>query len=686
MTEFISPLFSEELSEKFASSIKINKKLISCSAVLGELRGIGQAIPNEKIILDALPLQEAEDSSAIENIVTTQDVLYKERIGLSNLPSEVKEVTKYREAMALGHNLILQDDRVIRISTILEIQKRLLSNNAGIRIEPGTVVGNSHTGEIIWTPPQNYETIKQHLDNLMKYINNGASLHPLVKLALIHHEFESIHPFYDGNGRTGRIINILYLISQGLLRSPILYISRFINHNPLDYYRLLSEVQNGKYAEEWVIYILTAIEMTAKQVIETVNKIIELLKEYKTAIRNKHSFYRQELINHIFYYPYTKREFLARDLNVTRITAAKYLDILADDGILKKVKKGKYSYYVNVGLTDILFNLPSLAIKDNAESYITETTTDTNPPPATPNASTESIAETSTTDTNPPPATPNASTESITETSTTDTNPPPATPNASTESITETSTTDINPPPATPQPIMLNIADNLAKLRQQVNLTLEANSRSADSLLIIAVSKTHPASYIEAAYAAGQQHFAENYMQEAVDKIQQLGSLPLTWHFIGHLQSNKARLAAENFDWVHSVSSLKLARKLNEYRSPTAPALNICVQVNISREDNKSGIIPEEVVAFCAELQNFERLSLRGLMAIIENTDDTAKQKEYFSQMHQLFIAVKQKLAPAKWDTLSMGMSADMISAIEEGATMIRIGSAIFGSRQVSHQ
>ena len=233
---------------------------------------------------------------------------------------------------------------------------------------------------------------------------------------------------------------------------------------------------------------------------------------------------------------------------------------------------------------------------------------------------------------------------------------------------------------------MLNIADNLAKLRQQVNLTLESCSRSADSLLIIAVSKTRPASYIEAAHEAGQQHFAENYMQEAVEKIQQLSSLPLTWHFIGHLQSNKARLAAENFDWVHSVSSLKLARKLNEYRSPTVPALNICVQVNISREDNKSGIIPEEVVAFCAELQSFERLSLRGLMAIVENTDDTAKQKEYFSQMHQLFTAVQNELAPPKWDTLSMGMSADMISAIEEGATMIRIGSAIFGSRQISHQ
>ena len=387
MTDFITPsLFSKEFSEKFASSSKINEKVLACVSVLGELRGIGQAIPNEKIILDTLPLQEAGDSSAIENIVTTQDVLYKERIGLSNLPPAVKEVANYREAMALGHNLILQDNGVIRISTILEIQKRLLSNNAGIRRQKGTVLKNLQTGKTIWDPPQDYEKIMGYFNNLMKYINNGASLNPLVKMALIHHEFESIHPFYDGNGRTGRIINILYLINQGLLHSPTLYISRFINHNRLDYYRLLREVQNGKQQEEWVFYILTAVEWTAKQVIITVNKIIELLKKHKRAIKSKHSFYRQELISHIFEYPYTKIEFLARDLKVTRITAAKYLDILANEGILEKNKHGKFSYYINVGLTDILFNLPSLAIKDNAESYITETVTETNPPPATPNA------------------------------------------------------------------------------------------------------------------------------------------------------------------------------------------------------------------------------------------------------------------------------------------------------------
>ncbi len=386
MTKFINPLFSDNLSKRFVSNSNIIQKLISCSSVLGELRGIGQVIPNEKIILDTLPLQEAGDSSAIENIVTTQDILYKERIGLSNLPPAAKEVAKYREAMEHGYQAVIEDNKAIKISTILEVQEILMGNNEGIRSKPGTIVGNSRTGEVVWRPPQDHEKIMEHLNHLIRYINSDTLLHPLVKLALIHHEFESIHPFYDGNGRTGRIINILYLISQGLLHSPILYMSRFINHNRSDYYRLLREVQNGKNVEEWVVYILTAIEMTAKQTIVTVDKIYTLLKEHKIAIKSKHSFYSQELINHIFYYPYTKREFLVRDLKVTRITAAKYLDILADDGILNKVKKGKYSYYINVGLTDILFNLPSLAIKDDSETYITDTTTDITTHNTTPDA------------------------------------------------------------------------------------------------------------------------------------------------------------------------------------------------------------------------------------------------------------------------------------------------------------
>ena len=367
MTGFISPLFSEEFSEKFASSSKINQKLISCFYVLGKLGGIGQVIPNENITLDTLYLQEAAASSAIENIVTTEDILYKERIGLSNVPLAAKEVAMYREAMEYGYQAILQDNGIIRISTILKIQEILIGNNAGIRRQEGTVIKNLQTGEIILNPPQDYKKIMEYLNNLIKYINSDTQLNPLVKMALIHHEFESIHPFYDGNGRTGRIINILYLINQGLLRMPILYMSRFINHNRPNYYRLLAEVQKGKHAEEWVAYILTAIEMTTKQAIETVDKIRILLLEHENTISSKHKFYSDKLISHIFYYPYTKIGFLVRDLKVTRMTAAKYLDILAEDGILKKVKKGKFSYYINVGLTDILFNLPSLAIKDDSE-------------------------------------------------------------------------------------------------------------------------------------------------------------------------------------------------------------------------------------------------------------------------------------------------------------------------------
>lgn len=230
---------------------------------------------------------------------------------------------------------------------------------------------------------------------------------------------------------------------------------------------------------------------------------------------------------------------------------------------------------------------------------------------------------------------------------------------------------------------MTNILANIKKLHQGVNSILVANSRAPDSVLIVAVSKTHSASYVETAYKAGQTHFGENYIQEAAAKISQLQHLPITWHFIGHLQSNKARLAAEIFDWVQSVSSLKLAKKLNQYRSTTSP-LNICVQVNISREESKFGLIPENVKNFCLQLQDMDNLSLRGLMAISENTADIIKQKENFCQMHDLFEDIRQHLAVPNrdsWDSLSMGMSADMKSAIECNSTMLRIGRDIFGCR-----
>lgn len=229
---------------------------------------------------------------------------------------------------------------------------------------------------------------------------------------------------------------------------------------------------------------------------------------------------------------------------------------------------------------------------------------------------------------------------------------------------------------------MNDLTHKLVDLRQEVKQLASAANQGKE-VTIIAVSKTHPTALIEQAYMAGQRHFGENYIQEAVVKKQELKDLAITWHFIGHLQSNKAKIAAEHFDWVQSIHSLKLASKLNEHRNSSSSApLNITVQINISNEENKSGISPAVAPDFCHGLKELPNLEVRGLMTISENTDSVAKQREYFKQMQQLFIQLGQSQKFPQWDTLSMGMSADMESAILEGSNMIRIGSAIFGPRK----
>ncbi len=258
-----------------------------------------------------------------------------------------------------------------------------------------------------------------------------------------------------------------------------------------------------------------------------------------------------------------------------------------------------------------------------------------------------------------------------------------------------------------------NIQNNLEKIRQQVAEHIAQRNSQADDDLgknatasnissptaspiisplgILAVSKTHSPDKVETAYQAGQMDFGENYMQEAVAKVAALKHLPLCWHFIGHLQSNKARLAAENFDWVQSVDSLKLARKLSTYRGDFKDAdsehgkqlklLNITMQINISREDGKHGIAPELAESFCQEILSLPNIKLRGLMAIPEATDDPDKQQGYFNAMRKLFQDLKKSLNPPDWDTLSMGMSGDMTAALAGGSNMLRIGTAIFGTR-----
>jgi pyridoxal phosphate enzyme (YggS family) len=226
---------------------------------------------------------------------------------------------------------------------------------------------------------------------------------------------------------------------------------------------------------------------------------------------------------------------------------------------------------------------------------------------------------------------------------------------------------------------MTDIKQNIADVRQRICLEAEKNSRKPAGITLLAVSKTRPAEQIRAAWQAGQYCFGENYLQEALEKIEQLQDLAIEWHFIGPIQSNKTRSISESFHWAHTIDRLKIAQRLNEQRPSSLPALNICIQVNISNEENKSGVKPDQLIEFAQNMAALKRLNLRGLMAIPEATDDKQLQRQRFAQLRALYLQV-QAVAPTI-DTLSMGMSGDMEQAIGEGSTMVRIGTDIFGTR-----
>ena len=239
---------------------------------------------------------------------------------------------------------------------IRTIQQEIVQNEAGFRKQLGTQLKNEQTGEIIYTPPQNYLMINQLLNNLEQYINvPNDDLDPLIRMAIIHYQFESIHPFYDGNGRTGRIINILYLILNQLLDLPALYLSRYITRNKADYYRLLQEVRDKNNWEAWVHYMLDAVEQTSEQTIAIIIEIKTIMMDYKNRLKKTlPKIYSQDLLNNLFKHPYTKIGFIEKDLNVSRKTATKYLDILVEDGFLQKEKVWKTSYYINQPLLNLI--------------------------------------------------------------------------------------------------------------------------------------------------------------------------------------------------------------------------------------------------------------------------------------------------------------------------------------------
>ncbi|OGT31779.1 MAG: addiction module protein [Gammaproteobacteria bacterium RIFCSPHIGHO2_12_FULL_35_23] len=328
---------------------------------LAELKGRTGIIPNQGILIDTLVLQEAKASSEIENIVTTQDELFQGDL-LSHdalLSGPVKEVVLYRDALKRGYDAMQKHQGIITNNTLIELFQLLKGTTGGFRVTPGTTLTNQTTGEVVYIPPQDANVIVDQMTKLEKFVNEdgGDHIDPLVKMAIIHHQFESIHPFPDGNGRIGRILNVLYLVRSNLLEIPILYLSRGINRSKPDYYRLLQEVRDDNNWEGWIIYMLNMVAETAQITLKIIDGMRKLMHDYKQNMRAEVSkLYSQDLLNNLFRYPYTRIEYVQNDLGVSRQTAAKYLDQLASAGFLEKHQAGRNQYYINVRLIDLLLN------------------------------------------------------------------------------------------------------------------------------------------------------------------------------------------------------------------------------------------------------------------------------------------------------------------------------------------
>jgi len=332
------------------------KKAASAHRYLAELKGVAATIPNESILINTLALQEAKDSSAVENIITTHDDLFKAEL-FTNLIANpaTKEVQRYASALKKGFAMV-RKQRILTLRHILAIQEELEQNQAGFRRLPGTVLKNQQTGEVVYAPPQEADQVLALMSNLEQFINDDYVMDadPLVKMALIHYQFESIHPFYDGNGRTGRILNILYLVLKDLLNLPILYLSRYIIQHKAAYYQYLQGVRDRQEWEAWILYMLDGVEQTARETIVLIQHIRMLMQQYKQDIRSRlPKLYSQDLLNNLFRHPYTKIEFMMADLQVSRITATRYLDLLTEENFLQKQKVGRVNYYVNEPLLSL---------------------------------------------------------------------------------------------------------------------------------------------------------------------------------------------------------------------------------------------------------------------------------------------------------------------------------------------
>ena len=331
------------------------KRAVPAARALAELKGLGQTIPNQAMLVDSLVLQEAKASSEIENIITTTDALFKAFTSEgANVDAATKEVLRYREAIWAGYSA-LKARPVMSTNLFTTLVQTIKGNSAGVRQTPGTTIANSATGEIVYTPPEGETIIRDKLRDLEGFIHGGGSIDPLVKMALVHHQFEAIHPFADGNGRTGRIVNVLLLVNEGLLDLPVLYLSKFIIEHRVDYYRLLRAVTEGQEWEPWILYLLQAVEETADFTRELILSIRGLMSETGEIIRALPGrIYSKELVEVLFRQPYSKTQFLVDAGIAERKTAAGYLKQLESSGLLQSQRVGREVLYLNTRLYELL--------------------------------------------------------------------------------------------------------------------------------------------------------------------------------------------------------------------------------------------------------------------------------------------------------------------------------------------
>jgi len=335
---------------------QVMRQAVAANRRLAELKGIANVMPNPAILINAIILQEARSSSEIENVLTTNDRLFEAFSSEKGaVDPQTKEVLRYREALWEGFHT-LRKRPVLSTNFFVQIYQTIKQTNAGIRNTPGTRISDGR-GRTLYTPPEGERVIRDKLKNLEDFIHNeDDSVDPLIKLAIMHYQFEAIHPFTDGNGRTGRILNVLFLVYKGLLDLPILYLSHYIIKRKADYYKLLRNVTKENNWETWILFMLMAIEKTSQSTIEKISQINGLLTNTIEHCRNElpSYMYSKELVELLFEQPYCKVKFLVDRGIAKRQRASVYLKTLEEIGILRMKKVGKENLFLNIQLYDLL--------------------------------------------------------------------------------------------------------------------------------------------------------------------------------------------------------------------------------------------------------------------------------------------------------------------------------------------